>query len=106
MAIQWGLVGIVLLLAMWGSHLWWFRDGFGAEGKLLAWIGLLAVVQNIASSLLNSHLLDFYPGWIYLLAVAIAGGQLARYKNPRVAGASTRGKDEMALPADFNGQRA
>jgi hypothetical protein len=73
-AVQWGLVGAALLWAMWLVHLWLFRG----EG-LVAWIGLLVVVQNILSSLINSHLFDFTEGWIYVLGVGIAGGMtLAR----------------------------
>jgi O-antigen ligase len=68
-AMQWGLLGVVLLYAMWIAQL---RLFFG-EG-LAAWIGLLAVVQNIASSLLNSHLFDFHEGWMYVLGVGVAGG--------------------------------
>ena len=44
--VQWGVIGIVVLWAMWISHLLLFRG----EG-LVAWIGLLVVVQNVASSL-------------------------------------------------------
>ena len=52
MAIQWGLVGVALLYAMWLFHLLLFRG----EG-LVASIGLLVVLQNILSSLFNSHLI-------------------------------------------------
>src|SRR5581483_2202344 len=68
-AVQWGLVGVALLWAMWLAHLWLFR----ADG-LIAWIGLLVVVQNILSSLINSHLFDFTEGWIYVLGVGVAAG--------------------------------
>ena len=53
-AVQWGAVGIVVLYAMWLSHLLLFRG----EG-LVAWIGLLTVVQNIFTSLFNSHIVRF-----------------------------------------------
>ncbi len=67
--IQWGLLGAVFLYAMWATHLLTFRgDG------IVAWIGFVAVVQNILSSLFNSHLSDFYQGWLYVLAVGIAAG--------------------------------
>ncbi|MBR1277488.1 O-antigen ligase family protein [Bradyrhizobium sp. AUGA SZCCT0283] len=79
--IQWGAVGCILLYAIWGVHLWLFRDGLEVSSvSPFAWIGLVAVVQNIVSSLVNSHLFDFYQGWLYLLAVGIAGGQLQREK--------------------------
>jgi len=38
----------------------------------------MAVVQNILSSLFNSHLSDFYQGWLYVLAVGIAAGTLRK----------------------------
>jgi O-antigen ligase len=70
-AIQWGVLGIVLLYAMWLSHLLLFRS----EG-LMAWIGLMVVVQNFFTSLFNSHLFDFNEGWIYVLGVGIAGAAM------------------------------
>src|SRR6202000_2346635 len=54
-AVQWGMIGIVVLYAMWLSHLLLFRG----EG-LMAWIGLMVVVQNIFTSLFNSHIFDFH----------------------------------------------
>ena len=72
-AVQWGAVGIVVLYAMWLVHLLLFRG----EG-LIAWVGLLVVVQNIFTSLFNSHLFDFHEGWMYVLGVGIAGGTLLR----------------------------
>jgi O-antigen ligase len=68
-AVQWGAVGVILLYAMWLVHLALFRG----EG-LVNWIGLVVVIQNMLSSLLNSHLFDFNEGWIYVLGVGIAGG--------------------------------
>jgi O-antigen ligase len=81
-AVQWGAVGCIILCCMWVSHLWLFREGMerGANG-LLAWIGLVAVIQNILSSVLNSHLFDFYQGWLYVLVVGIVGGQLQRNRD-------------------------
>jgi len=70
-AVQWGLVGVALLFAMWWCHLLLFRgDG------LVPWIGLLVVVQNIFTSLFNSHLFDFHEGWMYVLGVGVAGGMI------------------------------
>jgi hypothetical protein len=68
-AIQWGAAGVVVLYAMWLSHLLLFRGD-----DLVAWIGLLVVVQNVFTSLFNSHLFDFSEGWMYVLGVGIAGG--------------------------------
>lgn len=77
-AMQWGLLGVVLLYAMWIAHLRLFLG----EG-LAAWIGLVVVVQNIASSLLNSHLFDFHEGWMYVLGVGVAGGRALKAKAGR-----------------------
>ena len=77
--MQWGTVGVILLYAMWLVHLLLFRgQGF------VAWIGLLVVVQNIFTSLFNSHLFDFHEGWMYVLGVGIAGGMTlaARQRKP------------------------
>jgi O-antigen ligase len=68
-AVQWGAIGVILLYAMWLVHLLLFRgDG------LANWIGLIVVVQNIFTSLFNSHLFDFNEGWMYVLGVGVAGG--------------------------------
>jgi O-antigen ligase len=74
-AVQWGVIGIVLLYAMWLSHLMLFLG----EG-LVNWIGLLVVVQNIFTSLFNSHIFDFHEGWMYVLGVGVAGGICAEGK--------------------------
>jgi O-antigen ligase len=68
-AVQWGIVGVAILWAMWPVHLLLFR-----RQGLVAWIGLLVVVQNMLSSLINSHLFDFTEGWIYVLGVGVAAG--------------------------------
>jgi len=72
-AIQIGLVGVAVLLAMWLAHVALFR-GPG----LTAWIGLIVVVQNIVSSQFNSHLFDFSQGWLYVLGVGVVGGMVRR----------------------------
>jgi O-antigen ligase len=77
-AVQWGLVGGMLLYAMWLNHLLLFTGR-----TLAAWIGLVVVVQNVVSSLLNSHLFDFHEGWIYVLGVGIAGGMSMRASRRR-----------------------
>jgi hypothetical protein len=58
---------------MWLTHLSWFRG----EG-LASWIGLLVVVQNIFTSLFNSHIFDFHEGWMYVLGVGVAGGMVLK----------------------------
>jgi hypothetical protein len=81
-AVQWGTIGVVLLYAMWLVHLLLFRG----EG-LVAWIGLLVVVQNMFTSLFNSHLFDFHEGWMYVLGVGVAGGMTLAAKQHRLPAA-------------------
>jgi O-antigen ligase len=79
-AIQWGVLGVVALYAMWLVHMMFFRgDG------LANWIGLLMVVQNILTSVFNSHIFDFHEGWMYVLGVGIAGGMVLKSKAPEAA---------------------
>jgi hypothetical protein len=60
---------------MWLQHLLLFRgDG------LATWIGLMVVVQNIFTSLFNSHIFDFNEGWMYVLGVGVAGGLLRQQR--------------------------
>ena len=72
-AIQLGIVGTALLWAMWISHLLLFR-----AGGVVAWFGLVIVVQNIIGSLFNSHLFDFTHGWTYVFGVGVAGGMMLK----------------------------
>lgn len=72
-AVQWGIIGIAVLYAIWILHLLLFRG----EG-LANWIGLLVVVQNVFTSLFNSHLFDFHEGWMYVIGVGVAGGMVLR----------------------------
>lgn len=81
-AVQWGVVGIIILYAMWAAHLLLFRGD-----SLASWIGLLVVVQNVFTSLFNSHLFDFHEGWMYVLGVGVAGGMvLNSHRNGRSPG--------------------
>jgi O-antigen ligase len=70
-AIQFGLVGVALLFAMWASHLMLFLGGTPA-----AWIGLVVVVQNVIGSLFNSQLFDFTHGWAYVVGAGVCGGAM------------------------------
>ncbi len=45
-----------------------------AAAALVAWFGLVVVVQNIIGSLFNSHLFDFTQGWAYVFGVGVAAG--------------------------------
>ena len=49
-----GRLGVALLYAVWIGHLRLFLGT-----NLPAWVRLVIVVQNIVSSLFNSHLFDF-----------------------------------------------
>ncbi|TAI61951.1 O-antigen ligase family protein [Bradyrhizobium sp. Leo170] len=79
-AVQWGIVGVVILYAIWFWHLRLFRG----EG-LVNWIGLLVVVQNVFTSLFNSHIFDFHEGWMYVLGVGVAGGIVLKAKSDGAA---------------------
>jgi O-antigen ligase len=67
--VQVGIVGIIVLLGMWSSHFLFFR-----MAGLVASIGSVLVIQNIISSIFNSHIVDFTPGWMYVLGVGVASG--------------------------------
>jgi hypothetical protein len=75
-AIQLGIIGAALLLAMWAAHLMLFaREG------LIAWMGLVLVTENIVSSLFNSHLFDFTAGWLYVFGVGVLGGMVLKERD-------------------------
>ncbi len=71
-AIQLGLIGAVILWAMWIAHLALFRGR-----NAVAWLGLVAVAENILSSTVHSHLFDFNSGWLYVFATGVLGGTIA-----------------------------
>lgn len=77
-AIQWGIAGVLALYAMWLAHIALFWSAGWTN-----WVGFLIVLQNIVSSLFNSHLFDFQEGWIYVLGVGVAGGMALRDRSPR-----------------------
>ncbi|MDA9392537.1 ligase [Bradyrhizobium sp. CCBAU 45394] len=77
-AVQWGALGIIALYTMWLFHLWFFR---GEE--FASWIGTLVVIQNICSSVLNSHLFDFQEGWMYVVGVGAAAGMSLRARGSK-----------------------
>lgn len=84
-AVQWGMVGVAVLWAMWASHLAMFRgEGFAV------WVGTLVVVQNVLSSLANSHIFDFHAGWMYVLGAGVAGGIVLK-DGAAVSGRETAG---------------
>jgi O-antigen ligase len=73
-AIQLGLVGTAVMIAMWLAHLLLFWRGAG----LAAWAGVVIVTQNIVGSLFNAHLFDFLQGWGYVLGVGVAAGVMMK----------------------------
>jgi len=75
-AIQLGLIGAAVLVAMWIAH-WLLFAGPG----VIQWIGMAVVVQNIASSTFNSHLFDFTSGWLYVFGVGVVGGMVLRERD-------------------------
>jgi len=74
-ALQLGLVGGALLLAMWFAHAWLFR-----HRDFVSVIGLAVVLQNFVGSLFNSHLSTVTQGMLYCLAVGLLGA-LVRHKH-------------------------
>ena len=67
--IQLGVLGIVILWAMWIAQLKVFwQPGF------IAWVGMVVVVQNVVGSFFNSFIFDFTEGWIYAFGAGVALG--------------------------------
>jgi hypothetical protein len=86
-AIQLGVVGAIALWAMWIAHLALFRGE-----SVVAWLGLVVVVENILSSTVHSHLFDFNSGWLYVFGIGVLGGTMLRecegdLKKPPIASA-------------------
>ena len=75
-AIQLGLLGALVLVAMWAAHLRMFLLPGAA-----AFVGLSLVLENTVGSLFNSHLSDFSHGWLYVLGIGIAGGAALRQRD-------------------------
>ena len=70
-AIQLGLVGAVVLWAMWIAHIALFTGP-----SALAWLGLVLVAENVLSSTVHSHFFDFNSGWLYVFGVGVLGGTI------------------------------
>jgi O-antigen ligase len=84
-AIQLGLFGAIVLLAMWAAHYFLF-----CGTNSIAWAGTVVVVQNVASSLTSSHLFDFVHGWLYVLGVGVLGGMILRGRAVAAAAGAER----------------
>jgi len=70
-AIQLGVIGAVVLWAMWIAHIALFTGP-----RAFAWLGLVLVAENVLSSIVHSHLFDFNNGWLYVLGVGVLGGTI------------------------------
>lgn len=73
-AIQIGFLGTIILLAMWLAHFMLFRGDSAAS-----WIGKVVVIENVVSSVVNTHLFDFSQGWLYVFGVGVAGGMVLKH---------------------------
>ncbi len=71
--IQLGFLGMTVLWAMWVAQLLAFRGG-----GLVAWIGLVMVIQNMVGSLFNSFIFDFTEGWLFVVGFGVAAGMMQR----------------------------
>jgi O-antigen ligase len=83
-AIEWGVLGVILLYAMWITHFLMFT-----ETRWISWLGIIVVSQNIFDSLFNSHLSDYVEGWIYVIGVGVAAGMISKTR-----------KQPAAVPSD------
>lgn len=91
--VQFGAVGILVLLAMWFSH----ARVFLGPG-LVRQVGLTIVAQNFLSSLVNSHLSDFAPGWTYVIGVGTLMGMLLAQESGRTVASATIDEQACAPP--------
>jgi O-antigen ligase len=77
-AIQLGFLGTAILMTMWVAHLSLFRGG-----GLVSWLGIVIVVQNLASAPFNSHLFDSFHGWLYVFGFGVVGATALREHEAR-----------------------
>jgi O-antigen ligase len=75
-AVQIGLIGAAVLIAMWIAHFLLF-----AGNGLLALIGALVVAHNVVSSIFDLYLFAFVPGWLYVFGVGVIGGMMLRERD-------------------------
>jgi O-antigen ligase len=78
-AIQFGLIGVALLYAMWMAHFLMFHGG-----GLAGWVGQAVVLQAVVGCLFLSYLFDFSSGWTYVLGVGVLGGTAEKCRAPAV----------------------
>ena len=99
-AVQWGVAGVVVLYALWFAHLLMFRG----EG-LACWVGLLVVVQNMPSSLINSHLSYAPPGGFPprgRVPPGAAGGTRRRWSEKRADAVPDQGDARQKQQAEHD----
>ena len=72
-AVQFGAIGVLLLLAMWAAHAGLLRVA-GVAGAAIA----IIFTQHLIGSLFNSHLFDFTHGWLYVVGIGVAAGMALR----------------------------
>jgi O-antigen ligase len=90
-AIQVGLVGGAILLAMWAVHFSMFVGG----GFACA-MGQAVVLQNFIGSLFNSHLSTVTQGMLYCLAVGLLGGIVQRARGRGAIAENRSSQPELA----------
>jgi O-antigen ligase len=79
-AVQIGLIGAMLLIAMWIAHFLLFTGN-----GLVSLIGMLVVAQNVVSSTFDLYLFAFVPGWLYVFGVGVVGGVVLRQRDAVVS---------------------
>jgi O-antigen ligase len=75
-AVQIGLLGAAVLIAMWIAHFLLFTGN-----GLVSLIGMLIVAQNVVSSTFDLYLFAFVPGWLYVFGVGVVGGMVLRQRD-------------------------
>jgi O-antigen ligase len=74
-AVQFGLIGLGILYALWLAQILMFRGG-GLPG----WLGMGVVAHGIVGSIFLSYLFDFTTGWMYAFGVGVLGGMALAHK--------------------------
>ena len=96
-AIQLGVVGAIVLWAMWLTHFLLFR-GTG----IAAWFGSVVVAENIVSSTVHSHLFDFDQGWLYVFGVGVLAGMVLKRSDAGAGVLAPREHSGSSTPANWS----
>jgi O-antigen ligase len=75
-AVQIGLIGAIVLVAMWVAHYLLFTGN-----GLMPLIGAIVVAHNVVSSFFDLYLFAFVPGWLYVFGVGVVGGMVLRQRD-------------------------